>query len=390
MQAADFATEMPGRLVACPLGGAAFIPDPLPPALALDWALASKLAGATHAVGELAGLARTLPNPHLLINPFLRREAVLSSRIEGTRSTVSDLVLFEAAGASAVGTEDVKEVANYVAALEYGRQRLNELPLSLRLIREIHRELMRGVRGEDQLPGEFRRNQNWIGGVSISTATFVPPPVPEMLASLDAFEKYLHAPSALPPLVRLALIHYQFEAIHPFNDGNGRIGRLLLTLLLLSEGLIPEPLLYLSAYFEKHRREYYDLLLAVSQSARWTEWVTFFLSAVAEQADDAVARSNRLLDLKDRLYAQAHELGATVPMLQLIERLFDRPAFVISNVAKELDLTFRGAALIVEKLVAAGMLKEMTGQARNRVFACTQILDVLGEGDPRHTSAAAP
>jgi Fic family protein len=383
VQPTEFTSETPGRLVPCPLGGPAFVPAPLPPALGLDWDLAAKLARATHAVGALAGVARTLPNPHLLINPFIRREAVLSSRIEGTRSTLSDLVLFEAGGPSASGLEDVKEVANYVTALEYGRRRLSELPLSLRLIREMHRELMRGVRGENQMPGEFRRDQNWIGGVGIATATFVPPPVPEMNAALDAFEKYLHAPSKLPALVRFALIHYQFEAIHPFADGNGRIGRLLLTLLFLSENLIPEPLLYVSAYFEKHRREYYDLLLGVSQAGRWTGWIAFFLSAIEEQAQDAVSRSNRLLDLKERFQREAHAIGATVPMLKLIERLFDRPAFAITDVAKELELTHRGAALIIEKLVSAGIVREMTGQARNRVFACVPILDIVGEGDPK-------
>lgn len=386
MQASDFSAEAPGRLVPCPLGRPAFAPAPLPPELRLDWNLVAKLAKATHAVGALAGVARTLPNPHLLISPFIRREAVLSSRIEGTRSTLSDLVLFEAGGPSPSGLEDVKEVANYVTALEYGRRRLAELPLSLRLIREMHRELMRGVRGENQMPGEFRRDQNWIGGVSIATATFVPPPVPEMTAALDAFEKYLHATSELPPLVRFALVHYQFEAIHPFADGNGRIGRLLLTLLFLSESLIPEPLLYASAFFEKHRREYYDLLLAVSQEGRWTEWIDFFLSAIEEQAQDAVARSNRLLDLKEHFLREAHNIGATAPMLRLIERLFARPAVAIADVAKELDLTYRGAALIIEKLVDAGILREMTGQARNRVFACTQLLDVVGEGDPKPAS----
>jgi Fic family protein len=383
VQATDFTNGTSGRLVSCPLGGPAFVPGPLPPRLHLDWALAARLERATHAIGALAGVARTLPNPHLLINPFIRREAVLSSRIEGTRSTLSDLVLFEAGGPSASGLEDVREVANYVTALEYGRRRLAELPLSLRLIREMHRELMRGVRGENQMPGEFRRDQNWIGGVSVATATFVPPPLPEMNEALDAFEKYLHAPSELPALVRFALIHYQFEAIHPFADGNGRIGRLLLTLLFLSENLIPEPLLYVSAYFEKHRREYYDLLLAVSQAGRWADWLGFFLSAIEEQAQDAVSRANRLLDLKERFQREAHAVGATVPMLKLIERLFDRPAFGISDVAKELELTHRGAALIVEKLVGAGIVREMTGQARNRVFASTPILDIVGEGDPK-------
>jgi Fic family protein len=348
----------------------------------LDWKLAAQLAAATRSLGELAGVARTLPNPHLLINPFIRREAVLSSRIEGTRSTLSDLVVFEAgARGGRSGDEDVQEVANYVKALELGRRRLGEIPLGLDLIREMHRELMRGVRGDHLMPGDFRIDQNWIGGPSASAAAYVPPPVQEMVPALDALERYLHAPSDLPPLVRIALIHYQFEAIHPFEDGNGRIGRLLLTLLLLSERLLPDPLLYLSAYFEKHRRTYYDLLLAVSQSGGWADWISFFLAAVEEQAQDAIARTQRLIDLKETFIATVDGIGATASLLRLIERLFARPAFTIADVSEDLGLTHRGASLIVEKLLGAGLLAEMTGNARNRVFACIPILEAVGDSE---------
>jgi Fic family protein len=269
-----------------------FVPSPLPPSLDLTWELASSVAKAERAVGELAGIGATLPNPDLLIQPFVRREAVLSSRIEGTEASIGDLVLFEAGNAPAAAT-DVREVANYITALDYGFQRLGTLTLSLRFIREVHEKLMHGVRGAQRRPGEFRTVQNWIGapGTPMSEATYVPPAVPEMLEALDAFEKYLHAGSTVPTLVRLALIHYQFEAIHPFLDGNGRVGRLLITFLL------NDRLLYLSAFFERHRADYYRLLLGVSRRGAWFEWIDFFLRAVTEQANDAIARVRRILDL---------------------------------------------------------------------------------------------
>ncbi len=271
MELADFAADQAGRLITAPQGYWAFVPNPLPPSVNLTWDLVGKISEADRALSELAGVARTLPNPHLLIGPFIRREAVLSSRIEGTQASLSDLFFFEASGTIDPQTPDVREVSNYVKALEHGLARLKKLPVSLRLIREMHEQLMGGARGDHLTPGEFRRSQNWIGppGCTLMDAVYVPPPEDEMTEALDHLEKYLHSASSLPPLVRLALIHYQFEAIHPFLDGNGRIGRLLLTLLLCAEGLLPHPLLYLSAYFERHRQEYYRLLLAVSQSGHW-------------------------------------------------------------------------------------------------------------------------
>ncbi len=252
MQPTDFTDTKSGRLVKAPQGYWAFVPAPLPPQLDLTWALAGRLSEADRALSELKGVAQTLPNPHLLIGPFVRREAVLSSRIEGTQASLSDLLLYEAAGrpeaASAGDTADVREVANYVAALEHGLSRMNTLPLSLRLVREMHERLMAGVRGDHLTPGEFRRTQNWIGpvGCTLNDATYVPPPVDEMGEALGKMERFWHAPSDLPPLVRVGLAHCQFEAIHPFLDGNGRIGRLLITMLLSTEGLLPQPLLYLS------------------------------------------------------------------------------------------------------------------------------------------------
>lgn len=379
MKSTDFTQSKAGQLITTVQGYLAFLPDNLPPVLDVTWDLASQLSEADRAVSELAGVARTLPNPHLLINPFIRREAVLSSRIEGTQASLSDLFFFEASGLTNPRTPDVGEVANYVKALEHGLARLKELPISLRMIREIHAHLMEGVRGEDKEPGEFRRVQNWIGptGCSLKDATFVPPPPAEMHAALDALEKYMHASSPLPPLVRLALIHYQFEAIHPFLDGNGRIGRLLITLSLCASGLLPQPLLYLSAYFERHRDAYYDGLLAVSQSGRWLNWISFFLRGVAEQARDAIRRSDRLLELRETYRMKLQTARASALPLQLIDDLFGYPATTIPRIARRLKITQPAASRIVQKLIDKQVLEEITGQQRNRVFIASEILRAI-------------
>ncbi|WP_287418153.1 Fic/DOC family N-terminal domain-containing protein, partial [Oceanithermus sp.] len=277
MDSEDFTPAAPGRLVGIGPGLWAFAPDPLPPKLEWTSELVRALAEAERALGELAGLGRTLPNPYLFTQPFLRREAVLSSRIEGTQASLADLYAFEAQPALFALPEqrnDVLEVRNYVRALEHGLARLRELPLCLRLLREMHAILLEGARGQNRAPGEFRRVQNWIGGSgSIEDAVYVPPPPGEILSALDALEKYLNGESPYPALVDVALVHYQFEAIHPFLDGNGRIGRLLITLMLIERGLLHEPLLYLSAYFERQREHYYRLLLEVSQKGAWEAWV---------------------------------------------------------------------------------------------------------------------
>lgn len=287
MNPKEFTKSKAGRLIRGPQRYWAFVPDPLPPPLSIDWDLARVLSGADRALSELAGLARTLPNPHLLIGPFIRREAVLSSRIEGTQASLSDLFFFEAAypekGLPArESASDVQEVANYVKALEYALKRVRDLPLSLRLIREVHEILLSGVRGGNWTPGEFRRSQNWIGppGCTLMEAEFVPPPPHEMMESLSELEKFLHRPSNLPPLVKTALVHYQFEAVHPFLDGNGRIGRLLISLLLRHENLLDQPFLYLSAFFERRRSEYYAKLLDISKSGQWRSWMEFFMQGV--------------------------------------------------------------------------------------------------------------
>jgi Fic family protein len=378
MNAEAFRDSTAGRLVRGTGGYWAFVPNPLPPEVAWTQELVKRLADASLALGELSGLGRSLPNPHLLIRPYVRREAVLSSRIEGTRSTLSDLYAFEAQQlAMFEDTQDVQEVANYVNALEHGLERLQTLSMSLRLIREVHGQLMAGVRGEDKTPGEFRKSQNWIGGANPTDAVFVPPPVQEMWEALGAFEEFLHAPSTLPPLIRLGLVHYQFEAIHPFLDGNGRIGRLLMTLLACAWDLLPAPLLYLSAYFEANREAYYDRLLAVSQRGAWEEWLSFFLHGIAHQAGDAVQRARILQDERERLRAQLMGERTGARLLPLVELLFSRPVINARQAADALGVQFATAQGYIEDLEQAGVLREATGQARNRVYVADRVLRIL-------------
>jgi Fic family protein len=347
--------------------------------LTLTWELAGEISTADRALSELAGLARTLPNPHLLISPFIRREAVLSSRIEGTQASLSDLFFFEASPTAERHVRDVQEVANYVGALEYGLSRLADLPLSTRLFHEIHERLMAGVRGEHLTPGEFRRTQNWIGppGCKLTEATFVPPPVHEMNTAISELQRFLHSSSSLPLLVWLALIHYQFEAIHPFLDGNGRMGRLLLTLLLCSENLLPQPLLFLSAYLERYRTEYYQGLLGVSQHGRWIEWITFFLRGVVTQSRDALRRAALLLDLQNEYRQRLLAQRSTALTQQLMESLFSHPALTVAQAVKHLGTTTRTAQIIIEKLVNLGILREATGKPRNRVFVASNIIQII-------------
>ena len=386
MRPESFTSGAPGEVRKTPQGYWAFVPDTLPPDLEPSWDLTRRTSEADRALSELAGIARNLPNPHLLIGPFVRREAVLSSRIEGTQASLSDIFLYEASGVPNPRVPDVREVANYVDALDHGLKRLGELPISLRLIREMHAHLMEGVMGvggAHLTPGEFRRSQNWIGppGCALMDATFVPPPEAEMRQALSDLEKYLHAESPLPPLVRMALIHYQFEAIHPFLDGNGRIGRLLITLLLCAEGLLPQPLLYLSAYFERHRPEYYRLLLAVSQDGAWTEWIGFFLDGVARQSRDAIKRSSRLLDLwrsyRDRLLSARSSPLA----LQLVDELFASPVITLAGAGRLLGVTPRAAQGNIDKLISEGILKETTGRQRNRVYTASEIIQIVEAED---------
>ena len=340
-------------------------------------------------MGQLAGVARNLPNPHLLINPFMRREAVLSSRIEGTETSLSELFYFEAAHATpANGTArkkaDVREVANYVHALEFGLARLPDLPVCLRLILEIHEKLMTGVRGRNLSPGKFRQDHNWIGtpGCNLEDATYVPPPPREMMESLHKLEAFLHDPPPFPPLIQMALVHCQFEAIHPFSDGNGRVGRLLIPLLLCAAGLLPQPLLYLSAFFEQHRDDYYNGLFEVSRSGAWLPWIDFFLTAVITQSRDAVSRTGLLLDLWQTYRDKCTEARSSALVLGMVDSLFAAPVLTIPGAAERLGVSWATASQSVHKLVDAGILAEVTGRQRHRVFSAVEIVDIIASPGP--------
>jgi len=376
----DFSSISPGRILRTSRGYWTFIPSPLPPPINWATTLISALGEAERNLGRLANLADTLPSPHILVSPFIRREAVLSSRIEGTRASLVDLYQYESAQSSFLEhVPDVREVHNYVRAMDYGLERAKTLPVSLRLIREIHGILMEGVRGDHLTPGEFRRSQNWIGppGSTIGSATIVPPTVEEMHQALDDLEKFIHAPSDIPQLVRVGMIHYQFEAIHPFLDGNGRMGRLLVILLLIEWGLISQPLLYLSAYFESHRLDYYDRLLAVSQRGAWENWLLFFLRGISSQSLDSIGRIERLGQLRIVYWERLRSERTAERLLLTLDVLFERPILNIRQLEAALDVPYRTAQRYVQRLVEIGILREVTGRARNRIYRADEILKVL-------------
>ena len=379
MDPTDFIEDAPGELAKTVEGIWAFVPNALPPQFNIGTATISRLSQADFALGQLRGIGQTLPNAQLLIAPFLRREAVLASRIEGTIASLDQLILFEVEPSRESQNSDVGEVANYVSAMEYGLRRLEELPVSLRLIRELHGKLLTGVRSQDRRPGEFRQTKNAIAqqGRPLEEARYIPPPVAQMNQALSDFELFLHEPTELPILIQLALIHYQFEATHPFLDGNGRIGRLLLSLLLCEKGYLTEPILYLSGFLEKHRDRYIDSLLRVSKFGDWAGWVDFFLEGVAEQSQDAIERSRLLLDLRQQYREKAQTARASALPLQLIDELFHIPALTITMARGLLDVTHVSAQRSVERLVDLGILEEVTGQQRNRLSLAREILSTV-------------
>ncbi len=381
MKKGDFKAPQAGRLVTGPHGYLAFVPAPLPPKLVYQPGLVRLLSRADAALSELSGVGRLLPNPHLLIAPWVRREAVLSSRIEGTRTTLSELLIEELSGKSAGKTADadMREVRNYVDALEHGRERLANLPLSLRLVRELHGRLMRGVRGDHATPGEFRKSQNWIGpmGSTLETAAYVPPPVPEMLLCLDNWEKFLHERDAFPDLIQCALMHEQFEAIHPFLDGNGRVGRLMITLFLIERGRLSQPLLYLSDYIDANRQDYYDLLQRVRTHGDWNAWLLFFINGVLEISQAAVGRITQLLDLHRRYTELLHDFGKTRTRL-LIDQLFQNPYITVGAAEKSMNVSNPTARAAITFLHKTGMLKEITGRGWGRMYVAHEILDAIG------------
>lgn len=365
--------NIPGKL----LPDRAFEPAPLPPKFEWTPRLVAELSDADRLIGRLAGEGGRLPNPHILIRPFIRREAVLSSKIEGTQATLGELLAAEAGAAVDRSPDDLKEVGNYVVALEYGISRLKKLPMSVRLVRELHNKLMTGVRGHNAAPGEFRKIQNWIGapGSTIATASYIPPPPGEVPQCLEEWEKFLHE-SKLPPLVTIALGHYQFEAIHPFLDGNGRVGRLLITLFLIERQILPAPLLYLSAFFEASRRNYYDALRGISERGEWGQWLEYFLLAVARTSEDALTRAMQI----NRVLAQWQKAVAgesTNTPLRIVELLGANPFITIKGAANELKVAFTTAQRAIDKLERAGILKPVSEAKRDRAYCARALLEIL-------------
>lgn len=358
---------------------AAFMPAPLPPALEWTPRLIRVLSDADRLIGRLAGEGGRLPNPHILIRPFLRREAVLSSKIEGTQATLGELLAAEAGAVVDRSPEDLREVGNYIVALEHGIAQLNKLPLCVRLIRELHSKLMTDVRGDQATPGEFRRSQNWIGkpGSTLATATFIPPPPGEVEPCLAAWETFLYK-SELPPLVTIALAHYQFEAVHPFLDGNGRVGRLLIMLFLIEQKILPAPLLYLSAFFEATRRDYYEGLRGVSERGAWNDWLEYFLIGVARTSQDALSRASRI----NAMLAQWQRLVAgesTNTPLRIVDLLAANPFITATGIAGELGVAFTTAQRAIERLERVAIVKRATDAKRDRVYCAQALLDILEE-----------
>ncbi|MBI5647514.1 MAG: Fic family protein [Ignavibacteriae bacterium] len=363
-----------GRYVQQPTGYSAFVPEPLlpDPPVSLSGKLQGLLSEADRALGRLDGSVLTLPNPDLFVFMYVRKEAVLSSQIEGTQSSLQDLLAAEARLYDQTVPKDVDEVINYVASMNHGLARLVELPVSVRLIREIHARLLLGVRGGRLQPGDLRSSQNWIGpaGSTLNTATFVPPPahmVPELLGQL---ERFLHKDDGSPPLLKIGLAHVQFETIHPFLDGNGRVGRLLITFLLTERGVLQKPVLYLSHYFRQHRAAYYDHLQAVRDRGDWEGWLAFFLRGVIDVATEATETARRILQLRE-----VHRNDITIGLgraaangHRVLESLFDRPIVSVNEVQALTGTTYSAANSLVSKLETLGILSEMTGHSRNRRF----------------------
>jgi len=365
-------------------GYKAFIPNPLPPKpeIIMDQEMWDLLSQADRALGRLDGATDALPNPDLFVFMYVRKEAVLSSQIEGTQASLIDVLEFESQALEPNNPQEVAEVVNYIAAINYGLERLKSFPVSLRLIREIHKELlMQGVRGAERDPGEFRRTQNWIGagGCSLKDATYVPPPPHEMLQSLDNLEKFLHSPQPIPTLIKVGLAHAQFETIHPFLDGNGRTGRLLITFLLCEQNILQRPLLYISHYFKKYRSEYYDRLQAIRESGNWEGWLKFFLRGVYEVAQEAAATARKIVKLKEEhrqlvLNTMGRKSGNAIALL---ESLYLRPIFNVEHAEKITSLSYPNANALIKALSDIGLVEETTGQKRNRAFSYAPYLAVF-------------
>jgi Fic family protein len=370
-----------GRVIRQPEGYSAFIPAALPPdpPLGFDSQLATVLAGAGTALGRLDGVAATLPNPELFVAMYVRREAVLSSQIEGTQSTLDDVLAFEIDSDRSKVPQDIEEVVNYVAAMNYGLARLETLPLSLRLLREIHGQLLSDGRGSEKSPGQFRQSQNWIGAPRLVDAIYIPPPPYEMNAALGDLERFLHDPGGLDPLIVCALAHAQFETIHPFLDGSGRIGRLLITFLLCHAKVLQRPVLYLSHYLKQHRGTYYDRLMAIRYEGDWEGWLRFFLTGVASVAREAEQTARRIVQLREQLRDMAQGSGKSVRALKLLDHLFEQPVINVKAAQEHLGVSFPHASRMISDLQESGVLTEYTGGRRNRMFRFDPYLDLFAD-----------
>lgn len=359
----------------------AYIPKPLPPEppILMDMELWQVLSDADRALGRLDGVTEALPNPDLFVAMYVRKEAVLSSQIEGTQASMVDLLEYETEQAVRGLPGDVSEVFNYVDAMNYGLARLNELPLSLRLIREIHARLLRGVRGGERSPGEFRTSQNWIGpeGCSLAQATFIPPPPVEMSRVMGDLESFFHDPATMPALVKIGLTHAQFETIHPFLDGNGRVGRLLITFLLCQSGILRQPLLYLSYYFKLHRQEYYDRLQAVRIKGDWEGWLKFFLKGVHEVSHQATDTARRIITMREEHLKIARDLPSASNAIRLLDKLCHRPVITVGVAADMLEVSRVTANNIIAYLQRPGLLRQISPGATNRIFAYAPYLDLF-------------
>ncbi|MBC8352528.1 MAG: Fic family protein [Planctomycetes bacterium] len=363
-----------GRYVKQPADYRAFIPEPLPPNPAIQFndELQVLLSQADRALGRLDGSIQTLPHPDLFVYMYVRKEAVLSSQIEGTQSSLQDVLAAEAKILTPDRPQDVDEVVNYVRAMNHGLDRLTSLPISVRLIREIHAELLQGVRGSYLTPGEIRTSQNWIGptGCTLNEATFVPPPPHEVANQLTELERFLHSDTQLPLLVKIGLAHVQFETIHPFLDGNGRVGRLLITFLLCEQQVLLKPVLYLSYYFKRNRQQYYEQLQSVREAGAWEDWLVFFLQGVVEVSQQATETARRILDLREaHRHAITENLGRTAANgYRVLEHLYQHPIVSVNEVQELIGTTYQAANELVSRFVESGILNEITGQTRNRRF----------------------
>jgi Fic family protein len=371
-----------GRYVRQPTGVFAFVPKPLPPnpAIQFDASLATLLSRADQAIGRLDGEIRNVPSPDLFVAMYVRREAVLSSQIEGTQSTLEDLLAVELEPRIADLSRDVDEILNYVAAMKYGLDRLATLPLSRRLICEIHGELLRSGRGAQKMRGELRRDQNFIappGARGIEDAIFIPPPVPEMTKALSDLEKYLHRSRDLPVLLDVGLAHAQFETIHPFMDGNGRVGRLLITFMLVQRGVLHRPLLYLSLFLKRHRAEYYERLMGVRDHGDWEGWLRFFVRGVAETAEEGTTKARAIVVMREQQRELLQDAGLPINSFRLLDLLYRRPVVDVRLVRSELGISFGTANNLVEQFEDVRLLRETTGRKRDRIFRFDRYLELF-------------